>query len=285
MTRTTLNSVCQFPTGQILCSALGLVPAFRTPLVRGGETGINTAHPQRVCEDETGTAGVGPRTQSLSRPGKGGGRLALRGGLVGSSQGYHPHGGLKHGWEEGDTESRAPAEPCPQRRGGLGWRFPETAGSWTSRMWGMARDKGGHPLQRCHKPCGPGQASGRGESGVGGTRLHCTVKVRKPGPQMTQGGEESQRQSGSSSRKTLEGLVGASETQAPPPLLPQGAGLARPQPGESACIRGAMWALGEEEQHMLTSRRGAPGAAGHPTGTHVVVAGCKGAASLSENCF
>ena len=247
MTRTTLNSVCQFPTGQILCSALGLVPAFRTPLVQGGETGINTAHPQRVCENETGTAGVGPRTQSLSRPGKGGGRLALRGGLVGSSQQYHLHGGLKHGWEEGDTESRAPAEPCPQRRGGLGWHFPETTGSWTSRMWGTARDKGGHALQRCHEPCGLGQASGRGESRVGGTRLHCTVKVRKPGPQMPRGGEESQRQSGSSSRKTLEGLVGASETQAPPPLLPQGAGLARPQPGESACIRGATWALGEEE--------------------------------------
>ena len=168
---------------------------------------------------------------------------------------------------------------------GSGWHFPETAGSWTSRMWGTARDEGGHPLRRHHKPCGPGQASGRGESGVGSPRLHCTIKVRKPGPQKPRGEEESQRQSGSSSRKTLEGLVGASETQAPPPFLPQGAGLARPQPGESACIRGAMWALGEEEQHMLTSRGGAPRAAGHPAGTHAGVAGCKGAASLSENCF
>ena len=51
---------------------------------------------------------------------RGGGRLALRGGLMGSSQGYHLHRGLKHGWEEGDTESRAAAEPRPQRRGGIG---------------------------------------------------------------------------------------------------------------------------------------------------------------------
>ena len=79
----------------MLC--LGLGPCLQDASSPGGEKGINTAHPQRVCEDETGTAGMGPRTQSLSRPGKGGGRLALRGGLMGSSQGYHLHGGLKHG--------------------------------------------------------------------------------------------------------------------------------------------------------------------------------------------
>ena len=73
--------------------------------------------------------------------------------------------------------------------------------------------------------------------GVGGARLHCIVKVRKPGPWMPRG-EASQRQSGSSSRRTLGGSVGASETRFPLPLLPQGAGLARPQPGESACIGG-----------------------------------------------
>ena len=91
--------------------------------------------------------------------------------------------------------------------------------------------------------------------GVGGARLHCIVKVRKPGPWMPRG-EESQRQSGSSSRRPLGGSVRASETRFPLPLLPQGAGLARPQPGESACIGGVMWALGEEEEHMTSSRGG-----------------------------
>ena len=54
----------------VLC--LGLGPCLQDASSPGGEKGINTAHPQRVCEDETGTAGMGPRTQSLSRPGKGG---------------------------------------------------------------------------------------------------------------------------------------------------------------------------------------------------------------------
>ena len=142
-----------------------------------------------------------------------------------SSQAYHLHGGLS---TDGRRETLSPEQQRSHTHSGgegPGWHFPETAGSWTSRMWGTARDEGGHPLRRRYKPCGPGQASGRGEQGAGGTRLHHTIKVRKPGPRMPRGGEESQRQSGSSSRKTLEGSVGASETQSPPPFLPQG-GLA-----------------------------------------------------------
>lgn len=247
--------------------------------------GINTAHPQRVCEDGTSTAGMGPRTQSLSRPGKGAGDSPIERDSWGAPR-------RTICTEACSTDGRRETLSPEQQRShahsggeGSGWHFPETAGSWTSRMWGTARDEGGHPLQRHYKPCGPGQVSGRGERGVGSTRLHRTIKVRKPGPRIPRGGEESQRQSGSSSRKTLEGSVWSSESQSPPPFLPRGAGLARPQPGESVCIRGATWVLGEEEQHMLTSRGGPPRAAGHPAGTHVCVTGCKGAASLSEDCF
>lgn len=158
--------------------------------------GINTAHPQRVCEVGTSTAGVGPRTQSLSRPGKGAGDSPIEGDSWGAPR-------RTICTEACSTDGRRETLSPEQQRShahsggeGSGWHFPETAGSWTSRMCGTARDEGGHPLRRRYKPCGPGQVSGRGERGVGSTRLHRTIKVRKPGPRIPRGGEESQRQSG-----------------------------------------------------------------------------------------
>lgn len=46
--------------------------------------------------------------------------------------------------------------------------------------------------------------------------------------------------------------------------------------------------LGEEEQHMISCRGGhqeQPATPPPPAGTHMCATGCKGAASLSENCF
>ena len=103
-----------------LCLGLGL--CLQDTSSAGGEMGINTAHPQRVCKDGTGTAGVGPRTQSLSRPGKGAGDSPLEGThaeLPGVPSARRP----EHGWEEGNTESRAATEPHPQRRGGTRLAF------------------------------------------------------------------------------------------------------------------------------------------------------------------
>lgn len=120
------------------------------------------------------------------------------------------------------------------------WRFPETEGSWTSGMQRMARDKGGHPSQRCHEQGSLRKSLGEKNRQVGGARVNHVVKVRKPDPWMPQGGKKIKKTTFSPrSRRTCWMVVEGfrDPTSLPSTPLPSGTGLSQPCLRVCACVR------------------------------------------------
>lgn len=163
-----------------------------------------------------------------------------------------------HGWEEGNTESRATTEPAHSGgEEGFGLAFSRDCRKLDVQNVRL------DPEMRAATPPETLQAmwawTGVWERGAGSGQHqtsphHQSQEARSTDPR----GRESQRQSGSSSRKTLEGQSGLQKAS---PLHPSSLGS---WPGMATawgiCVhQRATWVLGEEEQHMLTSRGGPQG--------------------------
>ena len=237
--------------------------------------GINTAHPQRVCKDGTGTAGVGPRTQSLSRPGKGAGDSPLEGThaeLPGVPSARRP----EHGWEEGNrVQSSNGATPTAEGR--------DQAGIFQRLQEAGRPECGERPEMRVATPSGDatshvGLDRRLGEGNRGRAAPGFTTPS-KSGNQVHGCPEEEKNHKDSLVPALGRHWKGRSGLQRPSPLHPS-------SPRELAWHGHSLGSLHARRGYWERRNSTCSPATGGPQEQPATpLIHCKGAASLSEDCF